>query len=138
MTKTREWILIGLAAVLVAYAIVVAAFELNIGLRQPQSSITLVMHTLEDDGSTHRRVLGRIEEGDDLFVAVNHWPRAWYRQALENPEVRATVDGVTRDYRAVPVSLAKEQQLQQRFPLNFSTRVMTGFPPRHFLQLEPR
>jgi hypothetical protein len=138
MTKTREWIVIGLAGVLVAYAIAVAVFELDIGVSQPQSSTTLVMHTFESDGSTHERVLDRIEDSGALFVAANHWPRAWYRQALANPDVEVIVDGVTSNYRAVPVSLAQEQQLQQRYPLGFRTRFLTGFPPRHFLRLDPR
>ena len=37
-----------------------------------------------------------------FFVAANHWPRAWYKQALENPSVQVTVDGGKRTYLAVP------------------------------------
>jgi hypothetical protein len=38
-----------------------------------------------------------------LFVAANHWPRAWYDRALENPNVSVTRNGEATDGRALPV-----------------------------------
>ena len=137
MAKTQRWVLAALTGSLLAYALLVAGFELSIGLRQPESDATLVIYTNRTGGSAHQRVLARLQHEDQLYVAVNHWPRAWYRQALEYPEVRVTVEGETGDYRAVPVGADEHQILQQHFPLGLGARFMMGFPPRHFLRLEP-
>jgi hypothetical protein len=73
-----------------------------------------------------------------LFVAANHWPRAWYHRALENPEISVTRNGETTDYRAVPVSQEERVRLldESEFPL--VAYVFTGFAPRQFLRLDPR
>ena len=71
-------------------------------------------------------------------MAANHWPRAWYRRALMNPEVQVTMDGEKRDYRAVPVTGVEHDRVEaeHRAPVVF--RILTGFPPRYFLRLDPR
>jgi len=137
MTGARRRVLIIIGCIVLAYVGLVTAFELSIGLRQPESGGTLVIHTTKEDGSAHRRVLARLQDGDQLYVAVNHWPRAWYRQALANPEVQVELDGEMRAYRAVPVSEEEHARLEERFPISFGGRFMMGFPPRHFLRLEP-
>ena len=77
--------------VFVVYAGLVALFESMLGIFQPERETTLVITTTDADGDTHDRVLARLDSNDELFVAVNHWPRAWYKQALENPSVQVTV-----------------------------------------------
>ena len=45
---------------------------------------TIVITTVDAEGNSHERVLSPIEDDGTLFVAANHWPRAWYRRALAN------------------------------------------------------
>ncbi len=98
---------------------------------------TIVLTTTDADGS-HERVLSPVDYDGRLFVAANHWPRAWYRRALENPAVSVTRNGETTDYRAVPVSEEERERLldEPGFPL--VAYVFTGFAPRQFLRLDPR
>ncbi len=56
---------------------------------------TIVITTTEADGESHERVLSPIDYDGRLFVAANHWPRAWYRRALENPDVSVRRNGKT-------------------------------------------
>jgi hypothetical protein len=127
-----------IAIALVVWAIVVAAFESMIGYMQPASGSTLLITTFDADGKPHDRVVSRLESGGKLYVAANHWPRAWYRRALRNPEVQASLDGVVRDYRAAEVSKEEAARVAGEHPLGPVFRVLTGFPPREFLRLDPR
>lgn len=120
------------------YVGVVVAFESFIGVVQPTNESTLVITTFEPDGSTRDRVVARLESGAHVYVAANHWPRAWYERALENPDVQATLGGVKSDYRAVPVTGAEHDRVDAENALPFVFRVLTGFPPRYFLRLDPR
>ena len=73
---------------LVVYVGIVAAFESMIGFLQPQDQSTLVIITTDGDGNSNDRVLAHLESDGKIFVAANHWPRAWYAQALENPDFK--------------------------------------------------
>jgi hypothetical protein len=126
------------AIVLLVYVGIVVAFESSIGILQPSSGTTLVITTFDPDGAAHDRVVAKLESDGHLYVAANHWPRAWYRRALANPDVQAMVDGQKRDYRAVPVTGAEHERVASTNPLPFVFRVVTGFPPRYFLRLDPR
>jgi hypothetical protein len=126
------------AIVVIVYVGIVAAFESLIGVIQPSAGSTLVITTFDEAKAPHDRVVSRLESDDKLYVAANHWPRAWYQRALENPEVRVTIDGDARDYRAVPVSGEEHARVDGAHPLPAVFRVLTGFPPRYFLRLEPR
>ncbi len=99
---------------------------------------TIVIATTEAGGESHERVLSPIDYDGRLFVAANHWPRAWYNRALENPDVSVTRNGETSDYRAVPVGKEERERLldEPGFPL--VAYVFTGFAPRRFLRLDPR
>lgn len=99
---------------------------------------TIVISTTEADGETHERVLSPIDLEGQLFVAANHWPRRWYRLALENPDVRVTRGGETSDYRAVPVSDEERERLLDESGFPLVAYLFTGFAPREFLRLEPR
>jgi len=120
------------------YVGIVAGFESLIGTLQPTAGTTLVITTFDADGTPHERVVSRLETGGQLYVAANHWPRAWYERALANPEVQATVDGEKRDYRAVPVSGEEHDRVDGEHSLGFGFRILTGFPPRYFVRLDPR
>jgi hypothetical protein len=124
--------------VLVIYVGIVAAFESMIGTFQPENEGTLVLTTYEPDGTAHDRVLSRVDGDGKLYVSVNHWPRAWYHRALANPEVRVTIDGETQNYTAVEVEGPEYDRLavENAHPAVF--RILTGFPPRHFVRLDPR
>ena len=65
---------------------------------QPESETTMVITTTDAEGTDFERVVTAIDDGDRLFVAANHWPRAWYRRALANPEVQIRRHGETTAY----------------------------------------
>lgn len=127
-----------LVILFLVYVGIVVAFEALLGYFQPSSGDTLVITTLDEEGNPHDRVLSRIENGEDLYVSANHWPRAWYEQALANPEVQVTIDSEQRTYRAIPVSGVEHDRLMAEHPHSLVFRILTGFPPRHFVRLEPR
>lgn len=124
--------------VILIYVAIVVAFESSIGFFQPAPGSTLVITTFDADGTAHDRVVSRLESDGKLYVAANHWPRAWYRRALANPEVRITVDGAKADHRAVPVTGTEHDRVAADNPLPVAFRILTGFPPRYFLRLDPR
>ncbi len=125
------------AIVLLVYVAIVAVFELSIGILQPQSESTLIITTTNEMGTANDRVLSRIELEGQVYVAANHWPRAWYNEVLETPSVRVTIDGVERDYLAVPVEGEEHERLAAARPLGFAMRALMGFPPRRFVRLDP-
>jgi hypothetical protein len=123
---------------LLVWAAVVTAFESLIGYLQPSAGTTLVITTFDAAGKAHDRVVSRLESGGQLYVAANHWPRAWYRRALANPDVQVSIDGKQGDYRAVPVTGEEHDRIDAEHGLGLVFRILTGFPPRYFLRLEPR
>ena len=123
---------------ILVYVGIVVAFESLIGTLQPESGSTLVITTFDADGTAHDRVVARLESEGHLYVAANHWPRAWYRRALANPNVQATVDGKKGDYRAVPLMGADRDRIDAEHSLPFAFRVVTGFPKRELVRLDPR
>ena len=126
------------AVVALVYVGCVAAFESLLGTLQPAAGSTLVITTFDADGTAHDRVVSRLESGGQLYVAANHWPRAWYRRALANPDVQVSIDGKQGDYRAVPVTGEEHDRIDAEHGLGLVFRILTGFPPRYFLRLEPR
>ncbi|MGH0029328.1 MAG: hypothetical protein ACQGVC_06035 [Myxococcota bacterium] len=126
-----------LGIALAAYVGIVVVFESLIGYFQPADASTLVITTFDADGS-HDRVVSRLESEGRLYVAANHWPRAWYERALANPEVQVTLDGATSDYQAVAVSGAEYEKVNGEHALPVFFRILTGFPPRHLVRLDPR
>ena len=128
-----------LLGVALLYVGSVVWFEVSIGLRQPEyQGRTLAITTYDADGAGQRRVLSPIQSEGKLYVAANHWPRAWYLRALENPEVQVEIEGASVDYRAVPVDSAERDRLLAEHPMPLRLRFRMGFPPRAFLRLEPR
>ena len=63
---------------------------------------------------------------------------AWYNQVLENPRVQVTLDGEKGDYLAVVVSDEEHRRVDGEHSLGIGIRILTGFPPRYFVWLDPR
>ena len=125
------------AIVVLGYAGIVVAFESLIGFFQPASGSTLSITTFEGDGTSHDRVLSRLESDGQLYVAANHWPRAWYNQVLENPNVQVTLDGEKGAYVAVPATSEEHDRVNEENRHGIVFRILTGFPPRYFVRLDP-
>ena len=126
-----------IAIAILVYVAIVITFESLIGFFQPANQSTLVITTTDDQGTPHDRVLARLESGGRLYVAANHWPRAWYRRAIAHPEVEVTIDGKTGSYRVVPVQGEERDRVEADHGLGFFFRLLTGFPPRVLLRLDP-
>ncbi len=126
------------AIVVLVYVGVVATFESLIGFFQPANASTLVITTFDDDGESHDRVVSRLESDGQIYVAANHWPRAWYNRLLQKPEVQATLDGKARDYLAVPIAGEEHDRVNSENSLGPIFRLLTGFPPRLLVRLDPR
>ncbi len=127
-----------IAILLVAYVGLVIAFESMIGYFQPGGDGTLVITTHDGTGNSSDRVVSRLESNGQLYVAANHWPRAWYQAALENPQVQVTLDGDRGDYLAVPVSGEEHDRVDGEHSLPTMFRFVTGFPPRYLVRLDPQ
>ena len=126
------------AILLLVYVGIVVAFESLIGYFQPANQSTLVITTSDEDGATNDRVLTRLKSNGQVYVAANHWPRAWYKQALENPNVQITFDDKETDYLAAPVVGEEHDRVQKDNSAGLGFRILTGFPPRYFIRLDPR
>ena len=126
-----------IALLVLIYIGIIATFESLLGYFQPSGQGSLVITTADEDGTRHDRVLARLQSNGQLFVAVNHWPRAWYGRALENPSVQVAVNGVTGAYMAVPASDEEHDRVNREHSLGLVFRILTGFPPRYFLRLDP-
>jgi hypothetical protein len=126
-----------LAIAALVYVGIVVAFESLIGYFQPQDQGTLTITTVDEGGTSHERVLSRLESGGRLYVAANHWPRAWYRQALAEPNVQVEIDGATAAYRVVPVTGEEFDSVNSEHSLGLVVRLLTGFPPRRLVRLDP-
>ena len=127
-----------IAILALVYVGIVIAFESLIGYFQPAGETTLVITTTAEDGTANDRVLARLQSNDQLYVAANHWPRAWYNRALENPNVQITLDGEKGNYVAIPVTDQEHDQVNADNSLGIMFRILTGFPPRYFFRLDPR
>jgi hypothetical protein len=123
--------------VLVAYVLVVVLFESLIGFFQPQNQGTIVIVTKDSNGVAKQRVVARLDSGGALYIAANHWPRAWYSQAVANPDIKVVGSGGETDYRAVQVTGAEFDRVTAEHPLGPAIRFLTGYPPRRLMRLDP-
>ena len=127
-----------IAILFLVYVGIVIAFESLIGYFQPGGGTMLVISTTANDGTPNDRVLSPLKSNGQLYVAANHWPRAWYKRALENPNVQVTLDGEKGDYLAVPVTGEEHDRVNGDNSAPMMFRLLTGFPPRYFVRLDPR
>ena len=138
--KIVKWSLAGLGVLFLAYVGSIVWFEAQLGMNQPQGSTSIVIATFNEDNERHDRVV-RLERIDGQnYIAANHWPRAWYKQALDNPNVEVKMPGndAFASYLAVPLEGAEEERIREIYSFGFEFRFRTGFPPRYFLRLDPR
>ncbi len=138
--KIVKWSLAGLGVIFLAYVGSIVWFEAQLGMNQPQGSTSIVIATFNEDNERHDRVV-RLERIDGQnYIAANHWPRAWYKQALDNPNVEVKMPGndAFASYLAVPLEGAEEERIREIYSFGFEFRFRTGFPPRYFLRLDPR
>lgn len=136
--KTMKKSLKIVGIVLLLYIGLVVVFESLLGYFQPANQATLVITTRNDQGELHDRVVARLSSSEQLYVAVNHWPRAWYRQARANPAVQVDLGAGPQDYRATLIDGAEADRVNADNPLGAGFRFLTGFPPRYFFRLDPR
>ena len=138
--KTTEWILVGFGALSLIYIGWVIEFEMSLGINQPQGRTSIVIATLNEDNERHERVLSLREVDGNHYIAANHWPRAWYHQALDNPNVEVKMPGedVFLPFLAVPLDGVEETLLSEEYRLSARSRAQMGFPPRYFLRLDTR
>jgi len=131
--------LLKIALLLVAvYIGIVVIFESMLGYFQPETQTTLIIKTQNSNGQTSNRVLQQLTSDGQIYVAANHWPRAWYKDALAQPDLMATINGVTASYHVTAVSDAEHERLSSEFAPSIWFKVLTGFPPRRFVRLDPR
>ncbi len=122
---------------LLAYAGLVLVVESSLGLLQPEVGDTFVLTTTNEDGVSSDRVLAQNFSGEQLYASANHWPRAWYHDAMGRPEVKVTLNGVTSDYIAVPVDAAEHERVEADIGNGIGLKFLFGFAPQRFLRLDP-
>lgn len=122
-------------SLVVIYIGLVVLFESWLGYSQPTNANSLVITTF-DDLEAKDRVLSAVNNDGKLYVSANHWPRAWYRQALSNPNVKVTYKGEKNSYLAVSVEDKEHDKLKKEHAHPLFFRILTGFPPRYFLRLD--
>ena len=121
--------------VVAVYVVLVIVFESLLGYYQPEQPGGTMTITVADGNA---RVVARLtDDGGNLYVAANHWPRGWYRTALANPAVDVTFDGETRPYRAVLLEGDEYDRVNEANSLGFVFKLLTGFPPREIMRLDP-
>jgi hypothetical protein len=139
--KLAKW----LAIAVTAYVVLVIGLEglvTLMGSRHADRGLEpgetwVVLTTRDDDGSRKDTVVAAVESGGKLYVSANHWPRAWYRRARTYPDVEVVRNGEKAARLAVPVEGAERERVLRDYPLPFVLRLLTGFPPRAFLRLDP-
>lgn len=125
------------AIVMLVYVGIVVLFESLLGYFQPEAGTTMLITSYDEAGNGHDRVVARLESNGSIYVAANHWPRAWYREALANPRMSVTFEGDTNEYRVVSVEGAEHERVDSENSLGLVFRILTGFPPRYFIRLDP-
>lgn len=123
---------------LIFYAVIVILFETLLGTNQPTYDGTMIITSFEEDGEAIDRVVARLDLDGQIYVAVNHWPRAWARRIQRNPDVQLTYQGETWNYTAAVLEGAEHDQGAIDFAVPFSFRFLTGFPPRYFFRFDPK
>ncbi len=124
---------------------VVVAFEsfvLFMGSRHADNRVQpdeewVTISTSDAEGSRDAVVAG-VENDGKLYVAANHWLRGCYHRAVLNADVEVAIAGQRMSYRAVQVTGEERARIADAYPLPWVLRLLTRFPPRSFLRLDPR
>jgi len=136
--EIAKWSMSGVGVLFLAYVGSIVWFEARLGYNQPQGSTSLVIATFSGDNERQERVL-RLEQVDgNNYITANNWPRAWYSQAIENPNVEVKLPGEDSfgNYLVVPLEGDEEENIREVRSFGFEFRFRTGFPPRYFLRLD--
>ena len=137
LRRGAKFLLIILAAIYIGSVI---NYEVNLGWNQPMRGNSIIIATYDDEDVRHERVLSLREMDSVMYVSANHWPRAWYRQALANPSVEvklANAQGFA-NFTAVPLESSEEERVRERFRPGFRAQLRMGCAPREYLRLDPR
>ena len=137
LRRSAKFLLIILAAIYIGSVI---NYEVNLGWNQPMRGNSIIIATYDNENVRHERVLSLREMDSVMYVSANHWPRAWYRQALANPSVEvklANAQGFA-NFTAVPLESSEEERVRERFRPGFRSQLRMGFAPREYLRLDPR
>ena len=84
------------------YILIVVAFESLLGYYQPQGGNTIVITTY-DGSEGSERVVTELASNGQRYIAVNHWPRAWYYRLLDNPRITVAKEDEVTEHVAVAV-----------------------------------
>ena len=136
----KRGIQISLLLLVLVYIGSVISYEVNLGRSQPMRGNSIIIATYDDENERHERVLSLRQMDGEKYVSANHWPRAWYRQALVNPNVEvklAGADGFT-NFKAAHLEDAEDERVRARFKPNIRAQLRMGFAPREYLRLDPR
>ncbi|MEM7100067.1 MAG: hypothetical protein AAF541_17500 [Pseudomonadota bacterium] len=137
--KLLKWV----GGIVAFYVVFVILFEtVYLGFLQPsfeeQGIPMLVLTTRNGSGDKNPRMLANMSVENKIYVSAHHWPRGWYDNAIDYPQVEAEIDGINANYVAVPVSGSEFENVAAAWPLGFVTRFLMGFPPeREILRLDP-
>jgi hypothetical protein len=140
--KLLKWIALVLAGYL-GVVVLVESFVVLMGARHAIRGLAegeewLVLTTRDAARATRDTVVAGVEVDGALYVAANHWPRAWYRRALASGDVSVRRAGRLAEYTSVPVTGKERERVEASYRLPLLARALTGFPPRSFLRLDPR
>ncbi len=135
--KLSKWAILAIAGLFLTYVGYVVYAEARLGYLQPQGGSSIVIATF-DDGDRHERVVRLTKIDGKNYIAAQHWPRAWYRQALRNPEIEVKMEDTFEPYLAVPLAGDELAMVEATYTMGFNFRFRTGFPPRRFLRLDPK
>ena len=115
-------------------------YEVNLGRNQPMRGNSIIIATFDNENERHERVLSLREMDGEIYVSANHWPRAWYRQALMNPNVEVKLASADEfaNFTAVPLEDSEDERVRERFRPGFRSQLRMGFAPREYLRLDPR
>ena len=147
--RIAKWI----GGLLLAYVLLVCVVEslvVYMGRQQANDGVGagedwIVLRTFEPghaagqaDVPGRDSVVAGVEVDGHLYVAANHWPRRWFDRALANPDIEVTRAGRQAPFHAVQPQGEELARVAGAYALPMVVRVLTGFPPRAFLRLDPR
>ena len=123
------------------YIGIVVVFESLLGYYQPRGEDNLVITYTDGDGAETKRVLSLFASEGDLYLAANHWPRAWFSEVQSNPSVHIEFgeahSGDSGNFTTTLIAGADHDRVLNDNRIPFVGRFLMGFPPREFLRIDP-